>query len=113
MSLGKVLPLHSWGARAEAMKSATREVLERRAWDLNPRDFRLPVFKTGALGRYASPPWGNLPGGFWVIKIQRFDRWLHMELEANREHMDRHDGDHSDHNRQISIEIESIKDDKE
>jgi len=21
----------------------------------------LPVFKTGALGRYASPPWTNLP----------------------------------------------------
>jgi len=21
----------------------------------------LPVFKTGALGRYASPPWANLP----------------------------------------------------
>ena len=33
----------------------------RRAWDLNPRNFRLPVFKTGALGRYASPPWERLP----------------------------------------------------
>ena len=33
----------------------------RRAWDLNPRNFRLPVFKTGALGRYASPPPENLP----------------------------------------------------
>ena len=21
----------------------------------------MPVFKTGALGRYASPPWGSLP----------------------------------------------------
>jgi len=28
---------------------------------LNPRNFRLPVFKTGALGRYASPPWERLP----------------------------------------------------
>ena len=35
--------------------------LWRRAWDLNPRGFHLPVFKTGALGRYASPPRGNLP----------------------------------------------------
>jgi hypothetical protein len=33
----------------------------RRAWDLNPRYFRMPVFKTGALGRYASPPWERLP----------------------------------------------------
>lgn len=33
----------------------------RRAWDLNPRRFPLPVFKTGALGHYASPPWENLP----------------------------------------------------
>jgi len=28
---------------------------------LNPRRFPLPVFKTGALGRYASPPWERLP----------------------------------------------------
>ena len=28
---------------------------------MNPRNFRLPVFKTGALGRYASPPWERLP----------------------------------------------------
>ena len=28
---------------------------------MNPRRFPLPVFKTGALGRYASPPWANLP----------------------------------------------------
>jgi len=27
---------------------------------LNPRRFPLPVFKTGALGHYASPPWTNL-----------------------------------------------------
>ncbi len=80
------------------MNSATSEVLERRAWDLNPRDFRLPVFKTGALGRYASPPWGNLPVGLWVIKIQRLESWLHMEFEANREHMDRDDGDYRDYN---------------
>jgi hypothetical protein len=68
------------GASAEAMKSTTEEeVLERRAWDLNPRDFRLPVFKTGALGRYASPPWRNLPVGFRVIKIQRFHRGPHVK----------------------------------
>jgi len=28
----------------------------------------LPVFKTGALGRYASPPWANLPPGVPVTK---------------------------------------------
>ena len=28
---------------------------------MNPRGFHLPVFKTGALGRYASPPPDNLP----------------------------------------------------
>ncbi len=27
---------------------------------MNPRGFHLPVFKTGALGRYASPPWERL-----------------------------------------------------
>ena len=49
------------------MNSATKEAALwvekkwRRAWDLNPRNFRLPVFKTGALGRYASPPWERLP----------------------------------------------------
>ena len=48
-------------ARIVAMKSATAREEWRRAWDLNPRNFRLPVFKTGALGRYASPPWANLP----------------------------------------------------
>ena len=46
------------------MKSATGESpvadIWRRAWDLNPRGFHLPVFKTGALGRYASPPWDTL-----------------------------------------------------
>jgi hypothetical protein len=30
---------------------------------LNPRGFHLPVFKTGALGRYASPPWERLHDG--------------------------------------------------
>jgi len=30
---------------------------------LNPRGFHLPVFKTGALGRYASPPWERLHEG--------------------------------------------------
>ena len=45
-----------------AMNSATEVKKKwRRAWDLNPRNFRLPVFKTGALGRYASPPWERLP----------------------------------------------------
>ncbi len=58
-------------ATAGAMNSATgSEDLERRAWDLNPRDFRLPVFKTGALGRYASPPWANLPVGQNSHKIE-------------------------------------------
>jgi hypothetical protein len=41
-------------------------VLLRRTWDLNPRGFHLPVFKTGALGRYASPPWERLlEGGYF------------------------------------------------
>ncbi|MEY4469273.1 MAG: hypothetical protein RLZZ87_597 [Actinomycetota bacterium] len=40
--------------------------LARRTWDLNPRGFHLPVFKTGALGRYASPPWERLlEGGYF------------------------------------------------
>ncbi len=45
----------------------------RRAWDLNPRYFRMPVFKTGALGRYASPPWANLPlyGGLFKIRAKK------------------------------------------
>jgi hypothetical protein len=41
----------------------------RRAWDLNPRRFPLPVFKTGALGHYASPPWENLPSPAGVYQI--------------------------------------------
>lgn len=41
----------------------------RRAWDLNPRRFPLPVFKTGALGHYASPPWENLPSRAGVYQI--------------------------------------------
>ena len=54
---------------------AKREVgfrfLARRTWDLNPRRFPLPVFKTGALGRYASPPWERLPEkGSW----QKFEK---------------------------------------
>ena len=94
------------------MKSATSEVLERRAWDLNPRDFRLPVFKTGALGRYASPPWGNLPARGRVIKIKSLDSRLHMEFEPNREHMDRDDGDHRDDHCKITLQIERIEDDE-
>jgi hypothetical protein len=52
--------------RLAGMNSATKDRYPlakkwRRAWDLNPRNFRLPVFKTGALGRYASPPWERLP----------------------------------------------------
>ena len=43
----------------------------RRAWDLNQRRFPLPVFKTGALGRYASPPWANLPAIAVVPKFIR------------------------------------------
>ena len=87
--------------------------MERRAWDLNPRDFRLPVFKTGALGRYASPPWGNLPVALRVIKIKGLQRGLHMQFEPDRKHMDRHDGDHGDHHRKVTLQIESIKYDEE
>ena len=43
--------------------------LARRTWDLNPRGFHLPVFKTGALGRYASPPWERLLEGAGFSKI--------------------------------------------
>jgi hypothetical protein len=39
---------------------------------LNPRRFPLPVFKTGALGRYASPPWGNLYGEAQDSKFENF-----------------------------------------
>ena len=56
--------------------NSTTEVKKkwRRAWDLNPRNFRLPVFKTGALGRYASPPWANLPSKYLCGQFeQRFD----------------------------------------
>ena len=35
---------------------------------MNPRRFPLPVFKTGALGHYASPPWANLLEEFRVAK---------------------------------------------
>jgi len=35
---------------------------------LNPRRFPLPVFKTGALGHYASPPWANLPAIVIVLQ---------------------------------------------
>ena len=47
--------------------------LARRTWDLNPRGFHLPVFKTGALGRYASPPWERLleVKGFSKIKAEK------------------------------------------
>ena len=41
----------------------------RRARDLNPRGFHLPVFKTGALGRYASPPRRNLPEERAYLKL--------------------------------------------
>ena len=108
-------------ATAGAMNSATgSEDLERRAWDLNPRDFRLPVFKTGALGRYASPPWANLPVGSITIKIavhsiieiQGLDRGAHMEFVSDRKHMYRKDCNHSEDHRKISIEVDRIKDDK-
>ena len=46
--------------------------LARRTWDLNPRGFHLPVFKTGALGRYASPPWERLLETGKFSKIERF-----------------------------------------
>ena len=36
---------------------------------MNPRRFPLPVFKTGALGRYASPPWERLLEGAGFSKI--------------------------------------------
>ena len=49
-------------------------VLLRRTWDLNPRGFHLPVFKTGALGRYASPPWERLLETGNFSKIRRGDR---------------------------------------
>ena len=52
--------------------------LARRTWDLNPRGFHLPVFKTGALGRYASPPWERL------LEVARFSK-----IEARAEQVDR------------------------
>jgi hypothetical protein len=36
---------------------------------LNPRGFHLPVFETGALGRYASPPRRNLPEERAYLKL--------------------------------------------
>ena len=108
-------------ATAGAMKSATGgEDFARRAWDLNPRDFRLPVFKTGALGRYASPPWGNLPVGTIPIKIavrttigfQRFNSRAQVKFESNREHVYRKDRDGRNHDYQITIYVDRIKDDK-
>ncbi len=47
--------------------------LARRTWDLNPRGFHLPVFKTGALGRYASPPWERLLETGKFSKIERIE----------------------------------------
>ena len=119
---GKSRAVGSLDATGEAMRSATSEaVSERRAWDLNPRDFRLPVFKTGALGRYASPPWGNLPFRFApikitikaIIEIQRFDSWAQVEFVTDREHMDYEDRDHRDHNSKITIDIERVENDEE
>ena len=67
-----------------AHKEISRErYLWRRAWDLNPRRFPLPVFKTGALGHYASPPWENLPLLGGVFKIQTWQRWFEMNSEAH------------------------------
>ena len=88
---------------------------------MNPRDFRLPVFKTGALGRYASPPWGNLPFRSTpikitikaIIEIQRFDSWAQVEFVTDREHMDYEDRDHRDHNSKITIDIERVENDEE
>ncbi len=119
---GKSRAVGSLDATGEAMRSATSEaVSERRAWDLNPRDFRLPVFKTGALGRYASPPWGNLPFRSTpikitikaIIEIQRFDSWAQVEFVTDREHMDYEDRDHRDHNSKITIDIERVENDEE
>ena len=63
--------------RHSTKKAHRSEPLWRRAWDLNPRRFPLPVFKTGALGRYASPPWANLPVGGLSLKTgPRFMRGL-------------------------------------
>ena len=39
---------------------------------MNPRNFRLPVFKTGALGHYASPPWERLPESSAIEKSEDF-----------------------------------------
>ncbi len=119
---GKSRAVGSLDATGEAMRSATSEaVSERRAWDLNPRDFRLPVFKTGALGRYASPPWGNLPFRSTpikitikaIIEIQRFDSWSQVKFVTDREHMDYEDRDQRDHNSEITIDIERVENDEE
>jgi hypothetical protein len=121
-SRGKSRAAGSLDATGEAMRSATSEaVSERRAWDLNPRDFRLPVFKTGALGRYASPPWGNLPFRSTpikitikaIIEIQRFDSWAQVEFVTDREHMDYEDRDHCDYHSEITIDIERVENDEE
>ena len=42
---------------------------------MNPRGFHLPVFKTGALGRYASPPWERLLEVEEFSKIERLGKW--------------------------------------
>ena len=64
--------LFTWGEIAH--KGGEKESKWRRAWDLNPRRFPLPVFKTGALGRYASPPWSNLLEEFRVAKSHEINR---------------------------------------
>jgi hypothetical protein len=45
--------------------------------DLNPRDFRLRVFETRALGRYANPPWAS----YFFIKLNllRFEQKVRPE----------------------------------
>ena len=55
----------------EWLKFKSHKQKERRAWDLNPRGFHLPVFKTGALGRYASPPRRNLPEELTIQKLSK------------------------------------------
>ena len=69
----------------------------------------LPVFKTGALGRYASPPWENLPSPryvlkirllllalFWLIQVRKC--WFEIEAESNRDNMDHNNCSNADHN---------------
>ena len=55
--------------KLEKVVRLTFEKIWRRARDLNPRGFHLPVFKTGALGRYASPPRRNLPEDGTYLKL--------------------------------------------